>query len=66
MCQLDAVHEMSELGADEGRASVGGVHVHPELLLPADGAQLLQRVERAAGRGAQRGQQLAVETIRVV
>ena len=61
LCQLHAVEQMAELGTDEGRAGVGGVHVHPEALLLTDGPQLGEGVERAAGGGAQSGQQLSVD-----
>ena len=58
LSELHAVQKLPEFWADEGRAGVGSVRVHPEAVFVADGAQLRQRVEGAAGGGAQGGQQL--------
>ena len=59
--QLYTIQQVSELGANEGGAGVRGVHVHPDLVA-TDGAQLGQRVERAARSGTQRGQHLAARS----
>jgi len=58
VCFVDAAHQRSELGTDEGRACVGGVHVQPDALLLADDADLVQSVERAAVRRAERRHRL--------
>jgi len=39
----------------EIRTGVGGVHVNPNVLVPADFRDLVQTVERTATRSAQRG-----------
>jgi len=39
----------------EIRTGVGGVHVNPNVLVPADFRDLVQTVERTAARSAQRG-----------
>ncbi len=46
---------MLELGADEGRAGVGGVHVQPDVHRGAHGPDLGQDVEAAARGRAQSG-----------
>ena len=58
--ELDSFHPLPELRAHEGRPSVGGVHVEPELFLLADGSQFLQVVKGAGSCGAQSGAQLKV------
>ncbi len=52
---LDALHEVLELGADERVAGVGGVDVEPGTGLLANGPDLGQIVEGHARSGAQRG-----------
>ena len=46
---LNARHPLSELGTDEGRPSIGRVYVEPEVLVLANGSQLVQVVK---GTGA--------------
>lgn len=51
--QVDPVHQMSELRAEERRSSVGGIHMEPQSVLLAHGPQLIQAVEGTRGGGAQ-------------
>lgn len=51
---FDALHQVPEFRTDESRTGVSGVHVQPDAVLVANGAQLVQGVERARGRRTQR------------
>ena len=57
MADLDAgPGDVAALGQQEQRACVRAVHVQPHVLLVAHGAELGERVHRAARGGAQRGE----------
>lgn len=58
--EFDAVEPVAELGAQEGRAGVGGVHVQPQLLAAAQLADVAQVVEGAGARRPQRRAHLSI------
>lgn len=52
---LDATHERAVFGTKESTAGIGGIDVQPDALLGAHGPDLVDSIESAHARGAQRG-----------